>query len=176
MSTSPVLTNVPLPLSDRVIELRRPGYKQGEDPQEGMAALTWVQYWTQQGQVLGQSPSRVGSSGPLSNQSVSIVATDLSNGTLSAGLYELRYFAHVTQAAGATSSLIVTFDWTTDGQPMTFSFPAMTGNTLATFQSDILPLLRIDGSSPVRYSTTYASTGAPSMQYSLDVTLSIVQT
>jgi hypothetical protein len=175
VSTQPVLRNVPIPIGDPIIKLRRPQYKVGEDPQEGTVTLPWIYYLTQQGQALDQSPSRIRSVGPLLTQGASIAATDMTGGGLNAGFYEIRYFAKVTRAATTSSSLIVTFDWTTGGNTLSQSFPAMTGNTVTTFQTDILPLIKVDASSPIRYSTTYASVGGTSMQYELEITLSVVQ-
>ncbi len=49
----------------------------------------------------------------------------------------------------------------------------MTGNTTATNQSEVWPL-HIDASSPVSYSTTYASNVAATMVYALYLVLETV--
>ena len=52
-SSSPILRNIPLPIGDKIVNLVRPGYRPGEDPQEGTVTLPWIYYLTQQGQALG---------------------------------------------------------------------------------------------------------------------------
>jgi hypothetical protein len=106
----------------------------------------------------------------LTNQSASIGATDFSGGGLSAGLYRLTYYTRITQAATTSSSLTVTLDWQDGGVAPSISGAAITGNTTTTIQSNTV-LVRIDGSSPVRYSTTYSSVGATPMKHSLYITL-----
>jgi hypothetical protein len=51
---------------------------------------------------------------------------------------------------------------------------AMTGNTTTTVQN-ATQVLQIDGSTPVTYATTYASSGATAMVYELTVLLEQLQ-
>ena len=106
----------------------------------------------------------------VSGQSASIGTTAIPTAALTAGLYLVSYYARITQAGTVSSSLTVTLHWTESTLALTVTGAAMTGNTTTTVQSGT-HLVRIDASSPVSYSTTYASVGATAMQYRLDVVL-----
>ncbi len=108
-------------------------------------------------------------------QGASIGATDVSDGTLAAGLYRLSYYMRVTRAASTSSSLQFEVTWTDGGVAQAETFTAITGNTTGTHQFGTM-LIRSDKNSPVRYATTYASTGATTMLYALYVTLEHVKT
>ena len=94
-------------------------------------------------------------------QTAAISATALETGTLDPGVYRVGYTARITTAAGTSSSLTTTVTWT-DGSV------AMTGNTTATQQNNTM-LIHIDKGAAINYATTYATSGAPAMQYSLYV-------
>jgi hypothetical protein len=166
-----VLNSVPIPLQDPISRPKRPQFGKEKDPMEGLVSTTWERYLTQQSQVLSQTPARVGVTVSLTNQNASIGATDMSGGTLSAGLYQIQYYARITTADGTSSSLTVTFDWTDGGVAPSYSGAAMTGDTTTTIQSGII-LIRSDALSPIRYSTVYASNTPGRMKYQLYVTLS----
>jgi hypothetical protein len=170
MSSNPV----PIPISDPIARPPRKEYveKRQKDPQEGMVTQPWIDFFTDQEQLTGQAPSRVASAN-LTTQSASIGATDLTGGSISAGLYRITYYMEITQAAGVSSSITVSFDWSSGGVAKTFPGTAETGNTTTTYQSGIF-MIRSDNLSPVRYSTTYVSVGAPVMEYSLDVLLEVL--
>lgn len=164
-----VLNNVPIPLQDPIARPKRPQFGKGVDPLEGLLTEAWVSWFDQLNLTLESAPSRI-KSVALTTQAASISATDLSGGVLSPGLYRLTYYTRITRAATTSSGLIVTLDWVDGGVACAFSGADLTGNTTATNQSGTI-LVHIDDLSPVRYSTTYASVGATSMQYSLDITL-----
>ena len=92
---------------------------------------------------------------------------------LVAGLYRLSYYAQVTQAASVSSSLTTQFQWTYNSVTQTLTSAAMTGNTTTTYQGLTFPL-RVDYDTSVTYAGTYASSGAPAMQFSLDIALEAV--
>lgn len=149
--------------------------KPGSEP-DNLAWLigpAWVDFMTRVTNVLNKVPVRINSV-QLVNQNATISPTDFSGGTLNAGLYRVTYYARITQAAGVSSSLTVTLDWTDGGVSQSFSGAAITGNTTQTYQTDSL-LIRSDQISPVRYSTTYASAGVPEMRFSLFVSIEQVQ-
>ncbi len=123
---------------------------------------------TQQSQPVVTSPLV-----PLTGKTASVTLTPFTTGTLAAGFYRFSYYATVTTAAAVSSSLIVTATWTDHGVVQTRSSAAMTGNTTATNQSEVWPL-HIDASSPVSYSTTYASNVAATMVYALYLVLETV--
>lgn len=168
-----VLNDAPIPLSDPIARPKREQFGKRKDPQEGLITEPWVSYLSQQSLVISQSMTRINSVS-LTNQSASIGATDMSGGVISAGLYEIKYYARITQAATTSSSLTITFDWTDGAVSPSVSGTAITGNTTSTVQSGSY-LIRVDNLSPVRYSTTYGSVGATPMKHSLYITLSEVQ-
>ena len=167
-----VLTKVPMPISDPIANPRRPDYARSgrPDPIEGRVTQPWADYLNQQRDMLSTAANRIAIV-TLTDQGAAIAAVDFSGGRLSGGVYRITYIARITQAASVSSSLTVTFDWTVGGLTPTFSGPAITGNTTTTIQGNEALTIRIDGTSPIRYSTAYASVGATPMKYSLDIVL-----
>jgi len=106
----------------------------------------------------------------LTAQSASIGATAVSIASLTAGVYRMSYRARVTQAATTSSSLLVTISWVDGTITCSLASAAVTGNTTATVISGS-EVIRVDQDGPINYATTYASTGATPMQYSLDVSV-----
>lgn len=104
----------------------------------------------------------------LTGQAASIGATSF--GTLPAGLYEVTWYARITQAATTSSSLTVTMGWTESGITLAKSFPAITGNTTGTVDSGTF-MVRNDSNTLINYSTTYATVGATPMQFRIDLVL-----
>ena len=134
-----------------------------------------VDWLLEQQQRSQDSPERVATVS-LTAQSASIGVTAIPSATLTAGTYRVSTFFRVTTAAttgAATSSLLVTITFTSGGITCTFSGTARTGNTTATVDSNVFYLL-IDGSTPISYSTTYASNTAGQMQYLLEIALEAV--
>lgn len=171
-----LLGSAPMPLQDPISRPKRTGLfgPKQDDPLEGTCSDPWVDWLSRLASQAGLAPTRIGQVS-LVNQAASIAATDLSGGNLSAGLYKVSWYARITTAAGISSSLTVTIDWTDGGVAQQFSGAAMTGNTTATNQGENQLLIHIDTLSPVRYSTVRASAGVPTMQYRLDVILEAVQ-
>ena len=101
-------------------------------------------------------------------QTASISTTALETGTLDPGVYRVGYSARITTAAGTSSSLTTTLTWTDGSVTQTQAGAAMTGNTTATQQNNTM-LIHIDKGTAINYATTYATSGAPAMQYSLYV-------
>lgn len=163
---------VPIPVHERIVTLRnrrrypRPG---DSDPQEGMATRSWIEWLTNQSTIQSQSPRRLHSV-ELQDQAASIAATDVSDGTLEAGLYRISYYATISQAATVSSSLTVALDWADRTETKTLTGVAVTANSLGTAQLGG-GLIRVDRASPVRYTVTYASVGATAMKYDLALTL-----
>ena len=85
-----------------------------------------------------------------------------------AGLYRVTFRVRITTVGSVSSSIQVTVTTTEGGLTCTQSSVAYTGN-LATAPQSASFLVRPDGSSPLQYSTTYASNGAGEMVYDLDV-------
>jgi hypothetical protein len=165
---------VPAPTEDPIAQRRRPGYKEGEDPLEGFVGDKWNDYFAHQTGLTEKFPGRVAAVS-LTNLAASIAATDMTDGTLSAGLYRLDYYFRITQAASSSSSLELTIDFEDHTQAISHTFPAETGNLVTSFQDGGFHLFWVDAQSPVRYATTYASSGLQGMIYQLYIVLTEVQ-
>lgn len=160
------MPTLPMPLWEPIGRPRNPSAPKGsKDRYEGLVTDAWVKYLTTQADTAGSSTVRLVTVS-LTGQAASIGATALDLGSLSAGLYEVKYYARITRAATASSSLTVTFAWTDGGTSPSYSGAAITGNTTTTVQSGAI-VLRVDSASPITYATTYASVGATTMQHSL---------
>ena len=164
---------LPAPYSEPLIQVRdrkkypRPNEK---DPREGFIVQRWLEYFDRQASNLGAATTRVADV-RKQDQSASIAATDLSDGTLVAGYYEVLIFATVVQAPSVSYSLQVDIDFAYRGQTKNALGTAMTAplNTTAVLRA-VVPVF-IDNASPVRYTVTYASVGAPAMNYDLSLIL-----
>lgn len=104
----------------------------------------------------------------LVGQAASVGSTPLSLGDPLATRYRVGVYAKLTEAAGATSSLQVSLNWTdpTDGTPMQWDSPTLTGNVLTDAIQVDVPV----DANQITYSTTYSSTGVPVGAYKLTVT------
>jgi len=160
--------SAPIPLFDPISNPKRTKYGERErDPQDSLVTLAWNKFFVNLNDQVAAAATVLATTS-LTGQAASIGATALDLGSVSAGLYRVTYYTRITQAATTSSSLTVSFAWT-DTASMSTSFAAITGNSITTFQSDSL-MVYIDNASPITYSTTYASTGATPMQYSLRIT------
>lgn len=103
------------------------------------------------------------------SQSASIGTTLVTTAVLAAGMYRISYYLVETRADNIGSSVSVSLGWTDKGTSRTLTGPALTANSVLAAQSGSITV-RIDASTPLTYSTTYATTGgAPSMVYDLVV-------
>lgn len=141
---------------------------------QGYITQIWLRWLTQIQQVITAGTTRLNIVTKTA-QSASIGATDFSGGSISGGLYLIQTYERITQAATTSSSLTVTLGWTDGGVVQSFSWPALTGNTVTTVLTGPPVTIRVDNRSPITYATTYASVGATPMKYSLDLVLSRVE-
>jgi hypothetical protein len=99
-------------------------------------------------------------------QGASISSTPLTaSDKAGARLYRVNYYIVVSQAATTSSSVTLTLTWN-DGVLSQTSTTASPTNTLGSYVSGSVVLYGA-ASQTVSYSTTYASSGATSMQYAL---------
>lgn len=138
------------------------------DEQRRMSYPFYV-YFRGADQEANQGPLRIGTPIALVGQNASIGATAITSETLTAGLYQIIYYARITSAAPTTSSLTVNIAWDDGIVSCPHSFTPITGNTISTTGSESYMVL-ID-SPPITFSTTYASNTAGTMQYSLHIAL-----
>lgn len=125
----------------------------------------WRLWFRETKRVVDATPERVVTK-QLTAQTASIATTSLPL-SVTTGLWRVSWAARITRAATTSSSLTVTIGWT-DTVALTSSGAALTGNTTTTSQSGML-LIAADGNTPMTYATTYASAGATTMQYKLDI-------
>ena len=130
--------------------------------------------WIQQSLVpRAEGSAQVSATLPLTGKAASIGTTPIPMTAVQPGLYRVSWYLRITQAATVSSSIQVTLGWTDGAINCTRSGAAVTGNTTNTTQSGS-ELIRIDGVTPINYSTTYASVGATPMQYRLDLVVELV--
>jgi hypothetical protein len=134
---------------------------------DGLMTAPWVTWFTQLTTDLDAAPERLDSV-TVTGQTASISPTALDVGSLSQGLYRVTWRARITQAATVSSSLVVTVGYTESAITMSESGTAITGNTTSTVASGSF-LVAVDQGTPITFSTTYASTGASVMAYTLTI-------
>ena len=117
--------------------------------------------------LVGLSSVEVGSV-DVSAGSTAVPTTDIPTPSLLAGVYRLYYSLQIAQAATTSSSVGVTFGWTTAGVSCSQVFTALTGNTTASHTSDLISV-NIDAATAITYAVSYASVGATSMTYNLQI-------
>lgn len=165
------MANYPMPLNDPLVNKRKKGLGPGElDPNEGKMAEVWIPYMQSQNTISSTAIRQNTDPVSLTAQTASIALTAIPTSSLASGLYRATYTCRITTAAAVSSSLIVTFTWTSGGISCSLSSSALTGNTTSTVGTGTA-LINIDAATPVSYSTTYASVGAPAMIYELYLTL-----
>jgi hypothetical protein len=112
--------------------------------------------------------SRRVASGAWTTHGASIAASTLAE-KLEAGVYHLGVCLVLSRAASVSSSISVPISWTSGGIARTLT-ALITSNLTSTLQSQYI-VIRVDADSSVTYTATYASSGATTMQYALDIVL-----
>lgn len=128
---------------------------------------TWNDYLLSL-KILTQSAPSVLRTISLSAQSAAIPATPMPLGTTAAGLYRVAWTFRITTAATVSSSLTVTIQYTDGSVSCQQVGAGVTGNATNTVQSGVI-LLRSDTAAAINYAVSYASVGATSMVYKLDL-------
>lgn len=130
--------------------------------------------WLQQSLVpRAEESAQVTATVVLTAQSASIGTTPLPLTAIQPGLYRISWYLRITQPATVNSSIQLTLGWTDGAVNCTRTAAAVVGNTTSTTQSGS-ELIRIDGVTPINYSTVYVSVGATPMQYRLDLVVELV--
>jgi hypothetical protein len=106
----------------------------------------------------------------LINQDASIATTAIPLQTFPQGLYRVTWYARVTRAATVSSSLSLEIGFLDGTVACSVQASVGSGNTTDTWQSGTV-VVQSDLDGPITYETTYASSGATSMRYSLRVVL-----
>jgi hypothetical protein len=139
---------------------------------DGTGRRPWLDWLLEAATRLNASPFRV-QTVALTAQGAAITTTAIPTPVLPQGLYRATYSLRVTRAASSSSSATVTLGWTDGGVACSQAFAAVTGNTTATVQTGTF-LVRSDADEDITYAVAYASVGATTMQFSLDVVLEAV--
>lgn len=85
-------------------------------------------------------------------------------------LSRVSYSLQITRAATVSSSATLTIGWTRNSVSCSQAFAAVTGNTTATQQNGVI-VIYPDAGASVTYGVVYASVGATTMLFALDVRL-----
>jgi len=172
MSGLQLLNDAPYPQNDPLTLVQ----KNHKGDLEGfLNEQQWGQWFLALQNNVNVAPARVGETFNLSAQNGAIVATDIGGGILPAGVYVLSYWLRVTVPAGISSSLQVTFTWTTGGFSQAFVGVVVNGNTQQSYASESVPAFRIDAGSPITVAVAYASNPAAQAQFEIDVILQRLQ-
>lgn len=128
--------------------------------------IDWLRWFNSIVQGFSLSSSLAGSV-TLAAQAASVASAPVAQ-SLAPGVYRVSYYARVTTAATSSSSLAIDVGWTDGVIACALSVAAVTGNTTATVSAGSL-IVKVDNGTDITYATTYASTGATSMQYALSL-------
>ena len=104
-------------------------------------------------------------------QGAAIAATPVVvEGTLQPGVYRLTYYVRIERAATTSSELVVVFNWTDANVAQTRTGGTLNGNTTTTVEQAQF-LVRVDKDTSITLETSYASVGATSMRFNIDLIL-----
>ena len=152
------LNPLPLPSDTPMVE--------PNDEKALLITFPWLQALVTRDQQQALSSERVVDEA-ITAQAASIGATPLVVGE-SGGFFAVNIYARITRAATVSSSFQLTLAWTEGAQALTKVFTALTANTVTTYQAEVFPL-RVDANTAFTYAVAYASVGATTMQYSLEL-------
>jgi hypothetical protein len=151
------------------------------DPQPSLAQISssdpnsfvfpdWFRWFYEIFTAIASSVQRVSNSLTLVGQNAAIATTTLTLPSLQNGTYRINWYIRITSPDGAGSSVQLTLGWTETAQPLTDTFPAVTGDSVATIASGSV-FAQVDQNTALTYSTTYSSTTPNKMQYRLTITV-----
>jgi len=167
-----VLNSVPPPTEDPISKPRRAEYKgDARDPQEGFVNDRWEEFFNYQTDLTEKFPARVNNVA-LTAQLISIGATDITDGTLTAGQYRISFYVRVTTAE-ALATVVVTLDWQEGGVTRTHTSASLDCSSTGNYISQPSLPINVTALTPVRYATTVTALGA--LRYALDVNLEEVK-
>lgn len=138
-----------------------------ESAREPLITKVWAQWLRSLSSRAEQAAYAITSAAvALTGQSASIGVTSLI--PLASGLYRVNWAFRVTTIAGVASSLQLSITHTDDGVVCVQNTSTYAGNLTTQPQSGSF-VVKCDASSPLSYSTTYASNPAAAMLYKLDI-------
>lgn len=152
MGLGGLLGNAPIPLEDPIAQPKRASFGKNPDPSEGRCTRSWIDWFTSLTNTVSASSTRVASVDI--QDSVSLGATDITDGNIAAGVYRFSYYSSITVAGGTPGALTVTLDWTEEGLARSFTGTGIADVTDTSLSESNTQLIKVDGASPVRYSLT----------------------
>ena len=127
----------------------------------------WGRWLADLSDALDRAPERIAHVS-LSAQAAAIATTAIPLATIGPGVWRISYTVRVTQAATTSSEVRVTIAWTEGGVAQSQQGALLNGN-LTTTREGASHVIRVDQSTPITYAVSYASVGATSAMFSLDV-------
>lgn len=138
-----------------------------QSPWKALIHREWVRFLNELRGLLGTVLQVIGSVN-LTDQSAAITATAIPTPTLEEGIYRVAFSLRITRAATTSSAVGVTLGWTFNSTSCSQVFALVTGNTLASQSSDMINMA-VDAGTSITYTTSYASSGATTCAYALDI-------
>ena len=167
------------PLDQPITQIQQAKHPWEQFTPSGVVTKVWEYFFRWVQAVLNVAAQVIGSV-ELTAQAASIAATTipttfpaLPNTRLLPGVYRVSYYTRVSRAASTSSELTISIRWVDGGVTLTQAGTLLNGNTTSTYQTSTF-LLRVDTGTQISYLTTYASVGATSMQYRLNLKLETV--
>jgi hypothetical protein len=142
------------------------------DPQS-IVTSDWLLWFFAIYGILTSSTQTVGTPLALTGQGAAIGLSTLTLPALQNGRYRVSWYIHISAPDGAGSSVQLTIGFTQGAQALTKTFPAITGDTLTTFDQASMFIL-IDQNTGITYQTAYSSTTPGKMKYSLNIAVESV--
>ena len=126
----------------------------------------WDRWFARLETWLASAPMVVGAVS-LSGQGATVATTAVPM-IVKGGLYRVSIYLRCTRAATTSSSFTLTIGWTDGAVACSWTGTALTGNTTSTLEGDCRAI-RCDAGTTVTYAVAYASVGATSAQFAVDV-------
>lgn len=145
-----------------------PVYDPIADPKSGRLSPIWFRWLSALATRLLAAITVAGNAVHRPSLSSALSPTALYEPSRDGERVRVSWAALITTAATVSSALAVGVSWTSGGLPCSKTFPALTANTAGTADGSSV-FLRPDAGTAVSYSTTYATSGATPMVYTLDV-------
>lgn len=153
--------------------LDNPPYKADLDDANRKMTGDWIRWLEVFWQRVRTGVQAVGASVAVVNQSAATATTTVQTVTQN-GFYRLSAYLRVTVVDGVSSSLQLTLSWREGSQTCSKTFPALTGDTVTTFDSQTWTV-QADSGTLLRYAVAYASNTPLKMRYRLSVSCEQVQ-
>ena len=149
-----VINKFPMPIQDPIAKPKRPEYgpKQA-DPQEGLLGDSWADYMNALQGLQEATPTRIVTLS-LGDQGTAITPVDMTDGTLTQGIYRVSYYLCVVDASGVGTQLDVKFSWLDRSISRTWVSVKIDPTVITDFTADSF-LLRIDALSPLTYEVEF---------------------